>query len=166
MNPVAARLSRDHQELDSLLRRLVDDARAPEPGALQKTWSALEAQLTRHMEAEERFLLPLLEATDPAEVKRIREDHERIRYTLSEVGISVELHTVRAGRVTELAEMLRAHAQREDGALYRLAGEKASSAVEQGIARLLRHGVAVAASVLASHGSAGERSEASAPRRT
>lgn len=131
---------KDHDELDILLRCLAQDALAPVPGTLQATWAKFETKLIRHMEAEERFLLPLLEASDPAEVARIRLEHARIRDALSELGVAVELHTVREASITELIELLQDHAQHEDVALYRLAGEKASAAVEHGISQLLKHG--------------------------
>jgi hemerythrin-like domain-containing protein len=144
MNPIATRLTQDHQDLDSLLRRLAEDAEAPEPGALEKTWTIFESKLIRHMEAEERFLLPLLEASNAAELTRIRLEHARIRDILTELGVAVELHTVRAADVTELVNLLHAHAKHENTALYQLAGDKASRAVEHGIAQMLKHGVAIA----------------------
>lgn len=150
MNSVAARLTQDHQDLDALLRCLSQDAKAPVPGALQATWSMFETKLIRHMQAEEQFLLPLLEASDPEEVTRIRLEHVRIRDSLTELGLAVELHTVREAQITELVELLHAHAKHENGILYRLAGEKASAAVHHGISQLLKHGVAVAAAVISS----------------
>lgn len=149
MNSIASRLTQDHQELDALLRRLAEDAEAPERGVLEETWSSFESKLIRHMEAEERFLLPLLEVTDAAEVARIRLEHARVRDSLTELGVAVELHTVRAVDVNELVGLLAAHAKHENTALYRLAGEKASRAVEHGVAQLLKHGVAVAAARVA-----------------
>jgi hypothetical protein len=148
MNSVAARLTQDHRELDVLLRCLAQDARAPVPGALQTTWASFESKMVRHMETEERFLLPLLEASDAAEVARIRAEHARIRDVLSQLGVAVELHTAREANVRELVELLHAHGKHEEAALYRLAGDKASVSVEHGIAQMLRHGVAIAASVI------------------
>jgi len=130
------------------LRCLAEDARAPVPGALQATWTRFEGKLIRHMEAEEQLLLPLLEASDAAEVARIRGEHARIRDSLTELGVAVELHTVRESHIRDLIALLAAHAKHEDAALYRVAGEKASSAVEHGIARMLRHGVAVATALV------------------
>lgn len=150
MNSVAVRLTKDHQELDAILRCLAQDARAPMPGALQATWATFEAKLCRHMEAEERFLLPLLEASDPDEVARIRLEHAHIRNALAELGVAVELHTIRESKISELISLIEAHASHENAALYRLAGEKASAAVEHGVAQLLRHGVAGAAAAVAS----------------
>ncbi|HVY32258.1 MAG TPA: hemerythrin domain-containing protein [Polyangiaceae bacterium] len=159
MNSIAAKLTNDHVELDALLRRLAQDAQAPVPGALQATWSELESKLIRHMQAEEQFLLPLLEASDAAEVARIRLEHAHIRDALTELGLAVELHTVREANILELIELLEAHAKHENGALYRLAGDKASAAVEHRIGQLLKHGVAVATSVLAHRGADAEHSK-------
>ncbi len=149
MNPITNRLAKDHEELDALLLCLAQDAAAPVPGALQPTWAKLESKLIRHMEAEERFLLPLLEADDSSEVARIRVEHTRIRDLLSELGLAVELHTVRESNIMELVELLKAHAKHENGALYRLAGDKASTAVEHGVGQMLKHGVAAAAAAVA-----------------
>lgn len=156
MNPIAARLTKDHEELDALLHSLAQDAKAPFSDALQATWGAFENKLIRHMEAEERFLLPLLEVTDAAEVARIRREHARIRDSLTELGLAVELHTVREANVSELISVLEAHAKHENDALYRLAGDRASSAVDHGIAQLLRHGAAVAAAFVATRLSSDE----------
>ena len=143
MNSVASRLTKDHEELDALLRRLEQDAQAPIPGALRATWEEFETKLLRHMEAEERFLLPLLEASDQAEVVRIRCEHATIRNRLTVIGLAIELHAIRELSIAELIALLQAHAKHENAALYRLAGEKASSGVEHGIAELLKRGVAV-----------------------
>lgn len=148
MNSIAAKLTKDHRELDAILRCLAQDAQAPVPGTLQATWSMFETKLIRHMQAEEYYLLPLLEASDPAEVARIRLEHAQIRDSLTELGLAVELHTVREANILELVELLEAHAKHENGALYRLAGDKASSAVEHGIGQLLKHGAAAVAAVL------------------
>jgi hypothetical protein len=148
MNSVAARLTQDHRELETLLLRLAQDARAPMGGVLQPTWTSFESKLLRHFEAEERFLLPLLEASDAAEVTRIRTEHSRIRDLLAELGVAVELHTVREANVSELISVLQAHAKHENAALYRLAGEKASTSVERGIARLLKQGAAAVAAMI------------------
>jgi hemerythrin-like domain-containing protein len=150
MNSIAARLTQDHEQLEALMRRLAEDAEAPVSAVLANTWTTLETKLVRHMEAEERFLLPLIEASNPHEVKRIQLEHARIRDLLSELGLAVELHTIRRPHVDELLETLRAHAKHEDEALYCLAGEKASRAVEHSIAEFLRHPLAVAKAVVES----------------
>jgi hypothetical protein len=139
MNDVKARLTQDHEELDALLRCLAEDAAAPECCApLQSTWCQFESRLLCHMDAEERYLLPLVEASHPAEAARMRLEHVRIRELVCELGIAIELHTARQPAIDALIKLLHEHAQREDLILYELAGERASTAVEQGIAGMLR----------------------------
>ena len=138
MNPLRTRLSRDHQELETLLERLSLAAEACNREALALTWAELEPRLTLHMQAEERYLLPLLEATHPAEIQRILLEHARIRDTVAQLGVAVELHAVRKNDIQALVELLLAHAKHEDEELYVLAGEKASRAVEHGVLTTLK----------------------------
>jgi hemerythrin-like domain-containing protein len=145
MNQIQAKLTTDHEELDALLRCLAEDVEAPCAGELEATWAAFESRLIRHLEAEERFLLPLLEASNPDEVKRIRAEHVHIRDSIAELGVAIELHTARKPHITELIGFLRAHAKHEDEALYQLAGDKASVAVEHSILKTLKDAVRSAA---------------------
>lgn len=144
MNPIAAKLSQDHEQLDALLMQLAEDAKACDRDALLATWAVLEGRLIRHMEAEERYLLPLVEAQSPAEVALTRAEHLRIRDLLCELGVAVELHTVRETDIRQLIELLQAHARHEEAALYALAGEKASVAVEHSISSALKAAVRAA----------------------
>lgn len=145
MNSIRAKLAKDHEELDALLRRLAEDIESPSKGELQATWAAFETRLIRHLEAEERFLLPLLEASNPAEVARTRAEHALIRDAIAELGIAVELHSAREPNITELIGFLRQHAKHEDEALYQLAGEVASVSVEHSIFETLKSTVRSAA---------------------
>ncbi len=144
MNQVHARLAKDHEELHALLECLAEDVEAPECGELEATWGALEARLLRHIDAEERYLLPLLEASHPAEVARNRAEHARIRDLVAELGIAVELHSARKPAVMQLIELLTRHAQHEDEVLYRLAGAKASVAVAHSVFATLKDALGTA----------------------
>jgi len=139
MNQIAERLEKDHQELDSLLLQLAQDAAAPCPGVLEPTWNAFERRVLKHMAAEERFLLPLVEASDPAEVERTRIEHTQIRGTIAKLGVAIELHTVRATDINQLIELLRAHAKHEDERLYKMAGDGASAAVARSVFETLKN---------------------------
>ncbi len=138
MSSVRARLVKDHVSLDALLVKLAEDAQATDRQALQQTWSDLEKRLIAHLDAEERYLLPLVEFDNPLEVARTRREHAEIRDLLAELGLAIELHTARQPDVQRLIDMLRAHAEHEESALYSLAGNKASSAVEHSIASTLK----------------------------
>jgi hypothetical protein len=138
MNEIRARLTKDHEEIQALLRRLAEDADAPDAAQLQVSWAALEGRVLRHMEAEERYLLPLLEASHPAAVAKTHAEHGHIRDILSALGIAVELHSARKPDILQLIELLKAHSAYEDGALYTLAGERASVAIQHSVTAALK----------------------------
>lgn len=134
---------------------------APESAApLQATWGQFETRLTSHMEAEERELLPLVEAAHPLEVARTLAEHAQIRQLVAELGIAIDLHAARQPAIEGLIKLLRAHALREDHVLYEFAGSKAPSAVYDKISSVLRAArsaiVGSGAAVSDAHGSTGE----------
>ncbi|HET7539096.1 MAG TPA: hemerythrin domain-containing protein [Polyangiaceae bacterium] len=157
MNSVAAQLTKDHQELHALLLCLAEDAKAPLPGTLQATWTTFEKRLLRHMETEEHCLLPLIELSDPAEFKRVRTEHARIRGLLTELGVAIELHTVREANISELIDLLEAHAKHENTTLYHMAESKLSAEAYAGIARLIKQGVGAAAAAVSGKTAAAKR---------
>jgi len=139
MNDIKARLTQDHQDIDALLRCLAEDAAAPECRApLQSTWGQFETRLLGHMDAEERHLLPLIEATCPDEAARTRLEHVRIRHMVYELGVAIELHAARQPAIDALVKLLHEHAQREDVILYELAGQRASIVHQDRITSMLR----------------------------
>ena len=86
-----------------------------------EAWRALERGLGAHLEAEERDMLPLLDAQAPAEAAGIRAEHAEIRRQLGEIGVGLEIHVVCEEVVERFARALRDHAAREDALLYRWA---------------------------------------------
>lgn len=157
MNSVAAQLTKDHQELRELLLSLAQDAKAPLPGTLQATWTTFEKRLLRHMETEEACLLPLIEISDPAEFKRVRTEHARIRGMLTELGIAIELHTVREAHISELIQLLESHAEHENTTLYQMAESKLSAQAYAGIARVIKQGVVAARAAVAGKSASSRR---------
>ena len=144
MNQVGRHLAEDHREIEALLKRLAEDAQAPECAALHCTWCELESRLLGHMAAEEHYLLPLIEASHPTDAARTFAEHNQIRHQVSELGVAIELHSVRQPAIDQLIRTLQAHAQYEDETLYPLAGEKASPMLQQRIAAMLKSAVQLA----------------------
>jgi len=114
-------LLRDHQRMDELMERLLDDIHRGEWSVCQSTWSTFERQLLQHFEAEETFLLPALDAESPEETAALRTEHANVRRLLADMGVRIELHTLREEHVRRFIEMLKAHAAREEALLYRQA---------------------------------------------
>lgn len=133
MNAIVDRLRADHEQLEELLLALAEATDAPDWDALEASWDALEARLLGHMEAEERGVLPLLDASHPAEVQHLLTEHAQLRGRIFELGIAIELHLARKPEVLALIDELRRHASEKDESIYRLAGDRESSAVGRGL---------------------------------
>ena len=111
----------DHQRLDELFERLLDDVHRGDWTACQGTWSRFERELLAHLEAEEIFLLPTFQREYPHETEGLREEHLNIRLLLADLGVKLELHALREQQARHLVELLQAHAAREEALLYRWA---------------------------------------------
>lgn len=146
MNEIARRLGKDHERLEGLLKRLSDDAEGNDWRALQQTWGEFESCLASHLEAEERYLLPLIEGAHLADAEACRAEHGRIRSFVAELGVELDLHAVRKEAVEQFIEFLRDHSRRESSTLYRWGGDTASSDVERRVAGMLRPDKATLAS--------------------
>ena len=90
MTQARERLKADHQQLDGLLLALARATETPDWDALEASWDAIEARLLCHMEAEELYLLPLLEPSHPREVKRVLTEHAQLRGRMAELRIAFE----------------------------------------------------------------------------
>jgi hypothetical protein len=111
-----------HQLLELRFAQLMAQVADEDPLDLRCQWLLFERELDEHMTMEERELLPCLMGHDPAEAAAIREEHQQIRATLAELGLAVDLHTLRADAVAAFVHMLRGHARREERLLYPLTG--------------------------------------------
>jgi hypothetical protein len=127
MTTVKQRLLEDHENLNGLLKRLADDTSASDFEALRNTWNDFELALGRHLDAEEAYLFPLLEASHPFEVGATLDEHRRIRKAVAEIGVQLDLHTLRAESVLQLIEQLQQHAIREECTMYRWLDELGST---------------------------------------
>lgn len=104
-----------------LLEELLAAFDSGERSVATPAFQAFDRRLTAHLAFEGEFLLPALAAIDPGEADVIAAEHRAIRLRVEELAIMDNLHLSRATQVRELVEMLRAHAQREDDVMYRLA---------------------------------------------
>lgn len=129
----------DHQRLDGLFESLLNCVHANDAEAAQAAWTEFDRGLAAHLDAEEASVLPLFERMDPAEAERIRAEHGRIRDLLAELGVMLDLHALREEKVAEFIDFLRAHAAREESALYPWAERELPEATKSLVSRRL-HG--------------------------
>jgi hemerythrin-like domain-containing protein len=111
-------LSAHHQDLERSFEELLVQAEGGDPIALRTRWDSFEKELLRHMEIEEREILPGFARDNPAEAAAIRAEHESLRAALAELGLRLDLHALRADAVAHFIAQLRTHARREERVLY------------------------------------------------
>lgn len=141
MDAIRTELAAERRVLDDLFCHLSHAIDAGRHDVLQLTWCELEHRLLSRMDVEEQFLLPFVEASHQADVRRARVVHQRIRGLVADLGIAIELRTVHQAAVTELIHVLHQQAEREDGKLYQVAFERASVVVQHRMAVMLRAAV-------------------------
>jgi hemerythrin-like domain-containing protein len=119
MTDFKQRLLDDHAELESRLQRLADCVDADDPGSeLRKIWTLFESILLDHLDTEERSFFPLVAREHRAEIEALRAEHQHIRQVVAELGVCVELHTLRKQTITDLIEFLQRHSEHEGKSLY------------------------------------------------
>lgn len=111
----------DHRRLETLLEQLLSAFEANDREDMSRLWNDFESGLLAHLEAEETYLIPALERVAESEAHALLQEHERIRKRLTELGVSLDLHTLRFETARVFVDELRAHAATEDRLLYRWA---------------------------------------------
>jgi hypothetical protein len=155
MSQIGRELDISHRRLEGLLCFSGGGSLVVDSQTLRRSWSELESCLTWHLEAVERYMLPLAERAHAAEVAQVRAAHARIRQLVSELELKLELQMATEPATRELVRVLRAYAARNTSALYLWVADHASAAVQYCILAML--GLAVPA-----RASSRARSQASA----
>lgn len=121
MTTIRTTFQQDHQRLDALFEDLLNRMHVNDAAAAGEAWTAFDAGLAGHLEAEESFMIPIFQRGDPAEAAAILAEHAKIRSLVAQLGMMLDIHALREDTVKELVDFLRAHAAREEAALYRWA---------------------------------------------
>ncbi len=127
----------DHQHLERSFQAIVNAAWRGDPASLGEQWRGFERQLLAHLDTEEGDLIRLYGEYEPLEARELLAEHQQIRVTATEMGIDLDLHSLRAARVQAFVDQLRAHAQREERLLYPWATQRLGVAAAQRLRRVL-----------------------------
>jgi hypothetical protein len=138
MTNVREAFQQDHVRLDALFEELLNRVHVDERSATREVWAAFEEGLLAHMLAEERDMIPIFQRHDPAEAAEIVAEHGRVRSLLAELGVMLDIHALREETVEALITLLRAHAARENAALYKWADRELPEAPKASILERLR----------------------------
>lgn len=107
----------EHAEIATLLARLVAAAGSNDGEIAEEICNELRVRLSVHLDAEEQLLFPDFAQSAPEEMKRLREDHRRLRALVDELAVG--FHSAPLGAVSDLAQLLREHVDRENALFYR-----------------------------------------------
>jgi hypothetical protein len=118
---IGALLADEHRRLEALFEALVAAFAADARDDICRLWTDLDRTLTAHMALEERLILPEFAKVSPEEAFALLAEHGELRRTLLELGVCVDLHSLRADLAGRFVGRLREHARREDNLLYRWA---------------------------------------------
>lgn len=143
MSHIGQELDVSHQRLEGLLCFSDGGSLVVDSHALRRSWSELESCLTWHLEAVERYMLPVAERVQACEVERVRSAHARIRQLVSELEQKLELQMPTEPATRELVRVLREYAAQNAAALYLWVADHASATVQYCILAML--GLAVPA---------------------
>ncbi len=124
--PSVQLLDLHHREIEEACLALLGPGYASVPGELTRRWGEIEYQLYDHMMAEEHFVFPAYQQDDPENAQDLRDQHALLRELALEIGIAVQLHTLRTEQIQEFVSALRAHALCEEASLYRWADRHVS----------------------------------------
>jgi hemerythrin-like domain-containing protein len=133
---ISDRLIADHIRLTDLLERLLSAFAANDRDEIAKLWNQFDVGLTTHLEVEEQYLFPDLATFDPESEEALRAEHDVFREQLLDLGIRVDLHTVRLDATRAFSDALMKHAHREEQILYtwadrHVAAEKRASLLRE-----------------------------------
>ncbi|HEX7840304.1 MAG TPA: hemerythrin domain-containing protein [Kofleriaceae bacterium] len=114
-------LDQHHREIEDACLAILGAGFADQPRDLVKCWADIEHQLADHMAAEEHLVIPAYQRVDPENAQELRDQHARLRAQAFEIGVAIQLHTIRCEQLQQFVAELRAHARNEEASLYRWA---------------------------------------------
>lgn len=101
-------LNHSHARLERLFEAVLDAFEEGDRADTAARWTEFETCLRNHFDFEEVHLLPGFRKVYSSEAEEIVRDYERMRQTLDELGVGVDLHLTRADVVKEFMVQLRA----------------------------------------------------------
>jgi uncharacterized protein (TIGR02284 family) len=135
----SARLKLDHEEFEASLERLRAFALAEDAELVQGEWNELERSILRHVDAEDMFLLPGFARDQPDVAGTLHAEHAEIRKQLGEVGLALDLHTLRLEQIDALYRAVARHVALEERTLYPWADQERNSPLVDAVVRRLPH---------------------------
>jgi uncharacterized protein (TIGR02284 family) len=131
----SSRLRLDHVEFEASLERLRAFMVAGDAELARGEWDELEGAILRHIDAEEMFLLPAFAREEPVEAATLQSEHAEVRRHMGEIGVALDLHTLRLEQIDEMFRAVARHIARESRTLYAWADQGRNRPLLDAIAR-------------------------------
>jgi hemerythrin-like domain-containing protein len=128
-DPRAKRLHDEHTSIGRELEDLANRAETGDWSLCDSIWDGFTARLEDHMQFEETSLLDDFAASSAearGTAKELRDEHARIRASLLDLGVLLQLHQLSRNAIESLVAVIRDHARRENLTLYPWADEARS----------------------------------------
>jgi hemerythrin len=123
----------DHDRLEALFDRLLAAFEVNDREEMGRLWTEFESGLLAHMQMEETYLIPALQRVTPMNARILIQEHRHIRTRLTELGVALDLHSLRLDTARAFVDELRGHAKSEDRLLYQWADDRLEQAEKESI---------------------------------
>jgi polyisoprenoid-binding protein YceI len=115
---IAETLADGHAHLQRSFADIVELSLDLDTDELRQPWKKFELDLIRHFDLEEEHVLRPFAASEPGPAAEILAEHQHVRAALTQLGIDLDLHSLRPEQVQTFVDRLRAHVAREESLLY------------------------------------------------
>jgi hemerythrin-like domain-containing protein len=113
----------DHRRMDGVLTRIVVALEAVDPDRVATEWAEFHRALTRHLDAEDRYLIPALFVSRPRDAQSLLQEHRHVRGRVVDLDNHIGKGTLNADTLRGFVDELSAHARRETAVLYEWADD-------------------------------------------
>lgn len=108
----------DHERLEIGARHLLECVLFGRADVVERAFSRFCVEMLAHMEAEQKYLLPVFERERPEAAKAIHDDHALIRALLATIAQQIARRAATPDVIRKLVEALGGNGKREVGELY------------------------------------------------
>jgi polyisoprenoid-binding protein YceI/hemerythrin-like domain-containing protein len=135
---IAETLADGHAQLQRSFADIVELSFDLDTDELRQPWKKFEVGLIRHLDLEEEHVLRPFAAAEPGPAAEILAEHKRVRAALTQLGIDLDLHSLRPEQVQTFVEQLRAHVAREESLIYPWAARQLGAEARTRLRRALQ----------------------------
>jgi hemerythrin superfamily protein len=123
----------DHRRIEDLVGLAREALESGDPALYASRWTECALALCRHMEAEERHMLPRLLAVASRLARTLVAEHGHLRRRLAELAGAPPSPGERVEQLGRFLEELRAHGRHEEAVLYPWADENLDPAEREAL---------------------------------